>query len=83
MFSVKELVESGSLKSVPPNYVIAKSSGDCICSEAETIPTIDFSLLTSGTPDQRSKAIQDIGNACREWGFFMVITLFLVLAWNF
>lgn len=83
MFSVKELVESGSLKSVPPNHVFAKSSSDYICSEAETIPTIDFSLLTSGTPDQRSKAIQDIGNACREWGFFMVITLFLVLAWNF
>ncbi|XP_059454766.1 2-oxoglutarate-dependent dioxygenase 19-like [Corylus avellana] len=73
MFSIKSQVESGCLTSVPPKYVFDKSSSNCISSEAETIPTIDVSLLTFGTPDQRSKVIQDIGNACRDWGFFMII----------
>jgi hypothetical protein len=73
MFSVKAQVESGYLTSVPPNYVF-DNSNEYISSEAEMIPTIDVSLLTSGTPDQRSKVIQDIGNACRDWGFFQVIS---------
>ncbi|GFS35149.1 hypothetical protein Acr_00g0038110 [Actinidia rufa] len=38
-----------------------------------TIPTIDFSLLTSGDPHQRSKVIQDIDKSCQEWGFFMLV----------
>ncbi|KAM1002372.1 hypothetical protein ACFX2C_002815 [Malus domestica] len=42
--------------------------------EAATIPTVDFSLLTtSASPEQRSKAINDLGKACQDWGFFMVI----------
>ncbi|CBI19215.3 unnamed protein product, partial [Vitis vinifera] len=36
------------------------------------VPTVDFSLLTVGTPNQRSKVIQLLGHACREWGFFVV-----------
>ena len=75
MFSVKAQLESNSLTSVPSKYVFPKSSDDYISSESEIIPTIDLSMLTSGTPDQRSKVIQEIGNACREWGFFMVINL--------
>lgn len=34
-----------------------------------------YSLLASGTPEQQSKIIQDLGYACQEWGFFMVRTL--------
>ena len=37
-----------------------------------TIPTIDFSLLTSGDPEQRSKVLHDLRKACDEWGYFMV-----------
>ncbi|OMO59136.1 Oxoglutarate/iron-dependent dioxygenase [Corchorus olitorius] len=36
------------------------------------IPTIDFSLLTSSNPEERSKVIQDLAKACQDWGFFMV-----------
>ncbi|KAM7481683.1 hypothetical protein LguiB_006266 [Lonicera macranthoides] len=39
----------------------------------DSIPTIDFALLTMGTPYQRSKVIHDLGKACAEWGFFLVI----------
>ncbi|GAV83244.1 2OG-FeII_Oxy domain-containing protein/DIOX_N domain-containing protein [Cephalotus follicularis] len=74
MAYVKGLVESKTLTSVPSKYVFRGiDAKEGISLEAETIPTIDFSMLTSGTPDQRSKVIQDIGYACREWGFFMVI----------
>lgn len=73
MFCVKGLVESGCLSSVPSSYVFEKDlDDDCIISEAETIPIINFSMLTSGSPEQRYKTIQAIGNACLEWGFFEV-----------
>ncbi|KAI4297448.1 hypothetical protein L6164_037339 [Bauhinia variegata] len=41
--------------------------------EDDTIPVIDFSLLISGNPKERSKAIKDLGKACEEWGFFLLI----------
>ncbi|KAF5942632.1 hypothetical protein HYC85_020274 [Camellia sinensis] len=76
MYSVKGLVDSGFHQSaIPSKFIIASSSqeDDTVLSQEEAIPTIDFSLLTSGDPVQRSKVIQDIGNACRDWGIFMVI----------
>jgi len=81
MFSVKELVESSSMKSVPSNYVCHKTPEDNLLNyETESIPTIDFLQLTSSNPIERSKAIQQLGDACRDWGFFMV---FIYLISNF
>ncbi|PIA51997.1 hypothetical protein AQUCO_01000106v1 [Aquilegia coerulea] len=62
---VKDLAESSDLTSIPSKY--------SYYSTALQIPTIDFSLLNSTSPDQRSKVIQDLGKACQEWGFFMLI----------
>lgn len=73
MLSVKELVESSSVRSVPSNYINLKSPEDSMVYETENIPTIDFSQLTSSNPLERSKAIQQLGDACRDWGFFMVL----------
>ncbi|XVF64843.1 hypothetical protein PTKIN_Ptkin09bG0199100 [Pterospermum kingtungense] len=75
MFSVKELVESGPLSSVPSMYIFKNTESDeyPMVTVPETIPTIDFSLLTSRDPYQRSEVITELGNACLEWGFFMVI----------
>ncbi|XP_059648007.1 2-oxoglutarate-dependent dioxygenase 19-like [Cornus florida] len=72
---IKSLAESGALTSIPSNYAYStmnpnESAGS---DSEESIPVIDFSLLTSDDPDQRSKIVQDLGKACREWGFFMVI----------
>ncbi|PON33007.1 Oxoglutarate/iron-dependent dioxygenase [Parasponia andersonii] len=76
MISIKS--QSPNLTSVPPTYTITKTPND----EAVTldhidpevkIPIIDFSLLTSSNPDQRSKTIAELGRACEDWGFFMVI----------
>jgi len=38
-----------------------------------SIPVIDLDVLVNGDADQRSRAIQHLGRACEEWGFFMVI----------
>ncbi|XP_076955900.1 2-oxoglutarate-dependent dioxygenase 19-like [Bidens hawaiensis] len=39
----------------------------------DSIPIIDYSLLTSGSAADHSKAVQDIGNACEDWGCFMLV----------
>ncbi|THG14042.1 hypothetical protein TEA_007117 [Camellia sinensis var. sinensis] len=60
MYSVKGLVDSGFHQStIPSKFIIASSSqeDDTVLSQEEAIPTIDFSLLTSGDPVQRSKVI--------------------------
>ncbi|KAF3447279.1 hypothetical protein FNV43_RR12460 [Rhamnella rubrinervis] len=76
MLCVKQLVESGCLTTVPSKYVSRRSleySEGRFADQEVVIPIIDFSLLTCGNAEQRSKVIEDLGNTCREWGFFMVI----------
>uniref|UniRef100_A0A1D1Y8F1 Putative 2-oxoglutarate/Fe(II)-dependent dioxygenase n=1 Tax=Anthurium amnicola TaxID=1678845 RepID=A0A1D1Y8F1_9ARAE len=73
--TIKELFDSGALDSaVPPEYCFraTQTDGDESAVEEE-IPTIDLSLLCNGTDAQRKKAIQELGKACEEWGFFRVV----------
>ncbi|KAF7113883.1 hypothetical protein RHSIM_RhsimUnG0105400 [Rhododendron simsii] len=72
--SVKALVESPGLASIPSNYSYSSNPNESAASnpDEDTFPIIDFSLLTSADPHQRSKTILDLDKACREWGFFMV-----------
>ncbi|KAJ1268897.1 hypothetical protein BS78_07G168300 [Paspalum vaginatum] len=37
------------------------------------IPVVDYDVLVNGAADQRAQAIRDLGRACEDWGFFMVI----------
>ncbi|GMY38868.1 protein DMR6-LIKE OXYGENASE 2-like [Fagus crenata] len=75
MKSIKKLAESPGLTSIPSNYAFTTNPDDQAVSEEpeDLLPVIDFSLLTSGTPHQRSKIIQELGQACKDWGFFMLI----------
>ncbi|KAF5448454.1 hypothetical protein F2P56_028989, partial [Juglans regia] len=75
MISIKQLAESPGLTSVPPTYTFTPNPNDHPVSDdqKDSIPVIDFARLTSGTPDQRSKLVHDLGKACQDWGFFMVI----------
>ena len=76
--SVKSLSESSALTSIPSTYTFTTDPNQLLAFEPQhSIPIIDFSLLTSGDADQRSRAIQDLDQACLEWGFFMVIA-----TWN-
>ncbi|GAV79710.1 2OG-FeII_Oxy domain-containing protein/DIOX_N domain-containing protein [Cephalotus follicularis] len=72
---VKGLAEYPGLTSIPSAYTYTTTATDHATSDPEecSIPIIDFSLLVSGTPHQRSKIIHDLGKACQDWGFFMVI----------
>ncbi|CAI9769213.1 unnamed protein product [Fraxinus pennsylvanica] len=67
---VKVLTESTDLKSIPAEFSFVNEPTG---SYSDSIPIIDFSLLTSGNPDERSKVIQELGKACEEWGFFVLV----------
>ncbi|XP_060179378.1 2-oxoglutarate-dependent dioxygenase 19-like [Lycium barbarum] len=75
--TVKILSESPNLKSIPSNYVnSAMYPSDSPASDpidSNSIPTVDFSLLNSTDPHQRSEAINSLNKACQDWGFFMVV----------
>ncbi|XXG54180.1 hypothetical protein AAC387_Pa03g2128 [Persea americana] len=73
--SIKEIAESGNLSSIPGHYNFSQSESQQLPDPVSTedIPTIEFNLLVNGTPDQRSQVISDLGHACSEWGFFMVV----------
>ncbi|KAG5526051.1 hypothetical protein RHGRI_032369 [Rhododendron griersonianum] len=73
--TVQALVESPGLVSIPSNYSYSSNPNESAASnpDEDTFPIIDFSLLTSADPNQRSKTIQDLDRACREWGFFMLV----------
>ncbi|XP_015932903.1 2-oxoglutarate-dependent dioxygenase 19 [Arachis duranensis] len=85
MLSVKKVAEScvssSKLERIPSKYMYLKNKSDedssvILCDEEAqniTIPTIDFSHLISSNPTQRSKEIQQLGRACTDWGFFMLI----------
>ncbi|KAF5448455.1 hypothetical protein F2P56_028990, partial [Juglans regia] len=80
MISIKQLLAqtSGGLTSniIPTAYNFTPNNIHLPVSDEvfeDSIPTIDFSLLTSGTPEQRSKIVNDLGKACQDWGFFVVI----------
>ncbi|KAL6951855.1 hypothetical protein U1Q18_048969 [Sarracenia purpurea var. burkii] len=71
---IKALSEAADFTSIPPEYTYSTDPNELAVSEPEDpIPTIDFSLLTSGNPDQRSRVIQELGKACEEWGFFVLV----------
>ncbi|KAB2614971.1 flavonol synthase 3-like [Pyrus ussuriensis x Pyrus communis] len=73
--SIKSLAESPALSSVPSAYAFNINPND----EADpndpefAIPIVDMSLLTLGSPDQRSKIVHNLIKICQEWGFFIAI----------
>ncbi|XP_050209705.1 2-oxoglutarate-dependent dioxygenase 19-like [Mercurialis annua] len=74
MTSIKIISESSALTSIPSSYTFPPNPSDEVVSESdESLPIIDFALLTSNSPDQRSKIIHELGKACQDWGFFLVI----------
>lgn len=60
-----------ALEAVPSKFMYANDYTALAC---DSLPIVDFSALISDDPHQRSKAIQDLAVACRDWGFFIVRT---------
>lgn len=83
MKSVKLMSELPNLKAVPSNYYVHNNQQNSSLSlpaindinehDDSLIPIIDLSLLSSEDPHLHSKAIQELGRACEQWGFFMVV----------
>ncbi|XP_070033638.1 2-oxoglutarate-dependent dioxygenase 19-like isoform X2 [Nicotiana tomentosiformis] len=78
--SVKQLTEMPNvMKAVVPCYYAHPNSPihspafGTSDADLDSIPIVDLSLLSSEDPDQHSKAIHDLGRACEDWGFFMVV----------
>ncbi|XP_022141029.1 protein DMR6-LIKE OXYGENASE 1-like isoform X2 [Momordica charantia] len=74
--SVKTIAETPNLASIPSSYIFSANDGAAKAAPRgveDSIPTIDFSLLTMGTPDQRAKVVDELGKACQDWGFFVVM----------
>ncbi|RZC46922.1 hypothetical protein C5167_039866 [Papaver somniferum] len=74
---IKDLIESTDLISLSSKHALSAKADDfTLLAEEEveqvTLPVIDFSLLTTGSTDQRSKIIEGLRTACLHWGFFMV-----------
>ncbi|KAM2288955.1 hypothetical protein ACFXTI_029772 [Malus domestica] len=72
--SFKSLAESPVLSSVLSAYAFnINPNEEADPNDAEfTIPIVHMSLLTLGSPDQRSQIIHDLVKNCQEWGFFIV-----------
>ncbi|KAL3382556.1 hypothetical protein AABB24_002200 [Solanum stoloniferum] len=75
--NIKELAESPDLRFIPSNYVhnscYSNSSATNDIDDSDSIPIVDFSLLTSHDSHQRSTAIHHLAKTCQDWGFFMVV----------
>ncbi|XP_042065597.1 flavonol synthase/flavanone 3-hydroxylase-like [Salvia splendens] len=56
-----------ALEAVPSKF---NNANDYTALACDSLPSVDFSALISDDPHQRSKAIQDLAAACRDWGFF-------------
>ncbi|KAJ7955559.1 putative 2-oxoglutarate and Fe(II)-dependent oxygenase superfamily protein [Quillaja saponaria] len=75
--SIKAFAEAiGQAAALPSNYnslVDPRDKDEVDDSLAALIPVIDFSLLTSKDPEIHAKAVHDLGKACTEWGFFLIV----------
>ncbi|XP_028806771.1 flavanone 3-dioxygenase 2-like [Neltuma alba] len=71
--SIKAFAESNRGSAIPSSYYsIGEPLDDVADHLASSIPVIDFSLLTSADPQLHANAVSRLGNACSEWGFFML-----------
>lgn len=75
---VKRLSESRDLNTIPSIYTYTTNPNESpVSNSQDSIPTIDFSLLTSPDPSLRLQVIQELGDACKDWGFFQVLVKLL------
>ncbi|KAI4337964.1 hypothetical protein L6164_016325 [Bauhinia variegata] len=71
--SIKAFAESNDDAPIPSTYYSITEPRDDVAHElAASLPVIDLSLLNSEDLQLHSKAVQQLGKACQEWGFFMI-----------
>ncbi|KAJ1382796.1 Oxoglutarate/iron-dependent dioxygenase [Sesbania bispinosa] len=72
--SIKAFAESNGASPIPSTYHSLTESPEDVAEElaANSIPVIDFSLLTSHDSQIHARAVLELGKACSEWSFFML-----------
>lgn len=74
-YRIGESAQERGLPYVPDCYHISPEQRPALSSshvQMANVPLFDLGGLR-GTPEQRAALIKDIGNACRQKGFFQVI----------
>jgi len=54
------------------NITSSQHNADIFSASDDDIPTVDYSLLFSDNPVQRFLALENLRQACQEYGFFYV-----------
>ncbi|XP_028786768.1 1-aminocyclopropane-1-carboxylate oxidase homolog [Neltuma alba] len=73
--TIQAFIESNGNVPIPTTYYsLTEPHRDDVAGDdlAASIPILDFSLLTSPDPQIHADAVRQLGDACREWGFFMI-----------
>ncbi|XP_028790839.1 flavanone 3-dioxygenase 2 [Neltuma alba] len=72
--SIKDFAESIAGSAIPSTYHSITEGRDDVADElAASLPVIDLSLLTSTDPVIHAGAVRELGRACQDWGFFLLI----------
>ena len=69
-FSIGETPQEKGFSHVPRSYEISLSNRPSLNPEIANVAVVD--LVGLSDPDQRPMVVKNIGNACRESGFFQV-----------
>ncbi|XP_058781457.1 2-oxoglutarate-dependent dioxygenase 19-like [Vicia villosa] len=70
--NIKVFAESNGASPIPSIYHSVTDTHDVADHLAASFPVIDFSLLASDDPQIHTKAVDELANACADWGFFML-----------
>ncbi|BAT82175.1 hypothetical protein LR48_Vigan07g227200 [Vigna angularis] len=70
-----EITSTQPKLNVPPveNITSSQHSADLFSASNDNIPTVDYSLLFSDNPVQRFLALENLRQACQEYGFFYLV----------
>ncbi|WVY89297.1 hypothetical protein V8G54_034811 [Vigna mungo] len=70
-----EITSTQPKLNVPPveNITSSQHSADLFSASDDNIPTVDYSLLFSDNPVQRFLALENLRQACQEYGFFYLV----------
>lgn len=75
--TVQDMVEDGKIQSVPQNYICREEDRwrPELCDgklSAPELPLIDLAGAMDESGERRSIVVQQIRDACRDWGFFQL-----------
>lgn len=77
-FCTLDSAQEKGLSCVPQSYVIPSLHRPNLAPNYANIATIDLAALKNGSSTSRLNVIQELGDACRRFGFFQVSFFVLI-----